>query len=119
MSGGGLPAQSTGAALPGLTAFGSLDGLLSREALDLARVQSSTTTSAFGRLPGAQTSLASRSGTNEWHGSLFHSFRNEKLDANDWFAIRMATGGRLWTQRFRSDDRRPVAARPDVRVPVL
>jgi hypothetical protein len=86
VSGGGLPAQSTGAALPGMTAFGSLDSLVSRDALQEARVQTSTTVPEFGRLPGAQISLSSRSGSNEAHGSLFSGFRNEVLNANDWFA---------------------------------
>src|SRR5580704_7938630 len=86
VSGGGLPAQSTGAALPGMTAFGSLDSLVSRDALLEARVQTSTTVPEFGRLPGAQISLSSRSGSNQLHGSLYSGFRNELLDANDWFA---------------------------------
>src|SRR5205823_2157508 len=86
VSGGGLAAQPTGAALPGMTAFGSLDSLVSRDALQEARVQTSTTVPEFGRLPGAQMSLSSRSGSNELHGSLFYAFRNEILDANDWFA---------------------------------
>ena len=86
VSGGGLPAQSTGAALPGMTAFGSLDSLVSRDALQEARVQTSTSVPEFGHLPGAQISLSSRSGSNELHGSLFSGFRNQALDANDWFA---------------------------------
>ena len=86
VSGGGLPAQSTGAALPGMTAFGSLDSLLSRDALEEMRVQTSTSVAEFGRLPGGQISLSSRSGSNEFHGSLFYGFRNRILDANDWFA---------------------------------
>ena len=84
--GGGRLAQSTGGALPGMTAFGSLDGLVSHDALEEVRVLTSTTTPEFGRLPGAQISLTSRSGSNEVHGSLFYGVRNEKLDANDWFA---------------------------------
>ena len=59
--GGGRVAQSTGGALPGMTAFGSLDSLVSRDALEEARVLTSTTTPEFGRLPGAQISLSSRS----------------------------------------------------------
>jgi hypothetical protein len=86
VGGGGLPAQSNGAALPGMTAFGGLDSLVSRDALQEARVQTSTTGAGFGRLPGAQVSLSSRWGSNELHGSLFYGFRNEALDANDWFA---------------------------------
>ena len=86
VSGGGSPAQSTGAALPGMTAFGSLDGLVARDALQEARVRTSSTTPQFGRLPGAQISLISRSGSNEAHGSVSAGLRNELLDANDWFA---------------------------------
>src|SRR5439155_3585695 len=52
VSGGGLPAQSTGAALPAMTAFGGMEGLVSRDALEGARVQTSTTAPEFGRLPG-------------------------------------------------------------------
>jgi hypothetical protein len=92
VSGGGLPAQSTGAALPGMTAFGSLDGLVSRDALQEARVQTSTTVPEFGRLPGAQISLSSRSGSNQLHGSLFYGFGNEILDANNWFANQHGDG---------------------------
>jgi hypothetical protein len=85
VSGGGVAAQPNGGALPGMTAFGSL-GLVSLDAVEEVRVQSSTTVAEFGRLPGAQISLASRAGTNEFHGSLLYSFRNEVLEANDWFA---------------------------------
>ena len=92
VSGGGSSAQATGAALPGMTAFGSLDGLVSRDALQEARVQTSSTVPLFGRLPGAQISLTSRTGSNEAHGSLSASLRNELLNANDWFANRNGDG---------------------------
>jgi Carboxypeptidase regulatory-like domain/TonB dependent receptor-like, beta-barrel len=92
VGGGGLPAQSTGGTLPGMTAFGSLDSLVSLDALEELRVQTSTTMSEFGRLPGAQISLLSRSGTNEMHGSLLYGYRNEVLGANDWFANRHGDG---------------------------
>jgi hypothetical protein len=86
VSGGGLPAQSTGGALPGMSAFGSMHNLISLEELQEMRVQVSTTVPQFGRLPGAQVSLSSRSGTNDFHGSLFDSLRPQPLDATDWFA---------------------------------
>jgi Carboxypeptidase regulatory-like domain len=88
VSGGGQPAQSTGGALPGLTAFGSLDSLLTPDALQEMRIQTSTSTPQFGRMPGAQVSLTSRSGSNEFHGSLLYGLRNEAVNANDWFANR-------------------------------
>jgi hypothetical protein len=88
VSGGGVPAQCTGGSLPGMTAFGSLHGTVSLEALEEFRVQTSTSAPVFGRLPGAQVSLSSRSGSNEWRGSLFEYFRHERMAANDWFANR-------------------------------
>jgi hypothetical protein len=88
VSAGGLPAHVTGGSLPGMTALGTLHGVISLEALDEFRIQTSTATPEFGRLPGAQVLLSSRSGSNEFHGSLFHYFRNHQLDASSWFANR-------------------------------
>ncbi len=89
VSGGGLPAQVTGGSLPGMTAFGSYHGLVSLEALEEFRVQTSSSVSEFGRLPGAQVSLSTRAGSNELHGSFYYYFRNKVSDANDWFANRL------------------------------
>jgi hypothetical protein len=86
VSGGGAPAQSTGGALPGMSAIGSLHSVISTEAMQEMRVQTSTTVSELGRLPGAQVSISSRAGSNEFHGALAHYFRHEDLAANDWFA---------------------------------
>ena len=86
VSAGGLPAQATGGVLPAMSAFGSLDSLLPVEAVDELRVQTSNTVSEIGRLPGANVALTSRSGSNEFHGSVVYRFRNELLAANDWFA---------------------------------
>ena len=88
VSAGGLPAQTTGGSLPAMTALGTLHSVLSLEAIDEFRVQTSTTAPEFGRLPGAQIVLSSRSGSNEFHGSVFDYVRNQALDANDWFANR-------------------------------
>ncbi len=69
-----------------MTAFGSMDDLVSADALQEARVQTSSSVPEFGRLPGGQVSLSSRSGTNQFHGSLMYGFRNDVLDSNNWFA---------------------------------
>src|SRR5260370_22849109 len=50
------------------------------------RIQTSTFAPEFGRTPGGQISILTRSGTNQFHGTLFDYFRNDVLDANDWFA---------------------------------
>ena len=92
VSAGGLPAQATGGSLPAMTALGSLHDLLSLEAVSDIRVETSTTAPGFGSLPGAQIVLTSRSGSNEFHGSVFDYLRNEALDANDWFANSQGDG---------------------------
>src|SRR5262249_36195757 len=50
------------------------------------KIQTSTYAPEFGRTPGAQVSIVTRSGSNEFRGALFEYFRNDALDANDWFA---------------------------------
>jgi hypothetical protein len=88
VSAGGVPAQASGGALPVMSAFGSLDSLITLDAVDELRVQTSTTAADFGRLPGASIAVASRAGSAEFHGSAGYSFRHEDLSANDWFANR-------------------------------
>jgi hypothetical protein len=85
-NGGGLPAQMAGASLPDMTAFGSLHALASVEALDEFQLRSSTFTGQYGTAPGGQVALSTRSGSNDFHGTAFGIFRNQALDANDWFA---------------------------------
>lgn len=74
--------------LPGLTALGTTQSLVSIDAMQEFKVQTSTYSAEFGRQPGGHVSIITRSGTNEFHGSLFDYLRNDLLDANDWFANR-------------------------------
>ncbi len=60
--------------------------MMSMDALQEVRVQTSPFAPEFGRSPGAQVSMTSRGGTNQPHGSLLYYFRNDRLNANDWFA---------------------------------
>ncbi|HEY1338297.1 MAG TPA: TonB-dependent receptor, partial [Bryobacteraceae bacterium] len=85
---GGVPAQSNGGALPGLSAFGSMDSLISLDAVQEFRLQTSTSVAEFGRLPGAIVTLTSRAGTNQFHGSTSYRIRRDVLAANDWFGNR-------------------------------
>jgi len=89
---GGIPAQSTGGTLPPVSAFGSLDSLISPEVVDEFSIRTSSTGAEMGRLPGAQIAITSQSGTNQWHGSLGYEWRNELLAANDWFANQASLG---------------------------
>src|SRR5260370_27833142 len=86
VSGSATPAQFSGGTLPAMTAFGSTQTLSSTESIEDVRVQTSSFAPEFGRAPGANVGITTRSGTNELHGSAFYSGRNEALDANNWFA---------------------------------
>jgi hypothetical protein len=78
--------QSAGGALPALSPNGGTNSLVSVDAMEEFRVQTSSFAPEFGRTPGGQISIATRAGTNSYHSTLFEYFRNGALDANDWFA---------------------------------
>ncbi len=80
------PGQGGAGQLPATSAFGGMSNLVSLDALQEFRVQTSTFAPEFGSTPGAQVSVATKSGTNDLHGTAFEYFRNDVLDANDWFA---------------------------------
>jgi hypothetical protein len=68
-----------------LTANGTTASLLSVDELDEFRIQTSNYAPEYGRTPGAQVQLTTRSGTKDFHGSASEYFRNDVLDARDWF----------------------------------
>lgn len=79
--------EQTGAGTtPPVSALGGTNSLVSVDDLQEFRIQTSSYAPEFGRTPGGQISIITRSGTNEFHGTVFNYFRNEALDANDWFA---------------------------------
>jgi len=49
------------------------------------RIDNSTFSAEYGRNSGAIVNIATRSGTNEYHGELLEFFRNEALDARNFF----------------------------------
>ncbi|HEV8430132.1 MAG TPA: carboxypeptidase-like regulatory domain-containing protein [Pyrinomonadaceae bacterium] len=65
-------------------AFSSVLRVL-RESTQEFRVTTTNPNADTGRSSGAQVSLATKSGTNEWHGSLFEFHRNTVTSANDFF----------------------------------
>jgi hypothetical protein len=87
----GVPTSASGGeqasgSLPGVAASGGTNNLVSIDALQEFKVETSSYAAEFGRSPGAQVILATRSGTNDFHGTLYEYFRNDVLDANDWFS---------------------------------
>jgi hypothetical protein len=49
------------------------------------KVQTGLYDAAYGRYAGANVSVITKSGGNDYHGTLFEFFRNEDLNANDFF----------------------------------
>jgi hypothetical protein len=79
------PGNGIGGTLGSLTAMGGTNGLVSVDAMEEFRIQTSTFAPEFGRTPGAQISIVTRSGTNDWHGTAFDYLRNDVFDAANWF----------------------------------
>jgi hypothetical protein len=48
----------------------------------------------YGQASGAIVNIVTKNGTNDWHGSVFYSGRNDALNAYDWFAARQASQDR-------------------------
>lgn len=76
-SGASSTASFTGAA-PGINA-------VSVEAVQEFRVITSSASAEFGRSSGAIINIITKSGTNDFHGSLFEFFRNRALNARNFF----------------------------------
>jgi outer membrane receptor protein involved in Fe transport len=83
---GNQPGQSLGGSLPALSASGGTNTLVSTDAVQEFAIETSNYAPEFGRTPGAQVSIVTRSGGNQFHGDVFNYLRNDVADANDWFA---------------------------------
>lgn len=77
--------RETGGTLPGFSANGTTSNLVSVDAIQEFRVQTSSFAPEYGRTPGAQVAITTRSGTEQFHGTAFEYFRNGALDASNWF----------------------------------
>lgn len=64
--------------------FGTPATILPIEAIQEAAILSNFE-AEYGRNSGAIVNIVTKSGTNEFHGSLFEFFRNNKLDARNFF----------------------------------
>jgi hypothetical protein len=58
---------------------------ISTEAILEFKMQESTYSAEFGRSPGAQINVATKSGANNIHGVLYEYLRNDDLDAKNFF----------------------------------
>jgi hypothetical protein len=80
-----LPGNGSAGALPAFSVLGGTNSLVSVDAMQEFRIQTSTFAPEFGRTPGGQISIVTRSGTNQFHGTAFDYLRNDALDASNWF----------------------------------
>ncbi|MBI3208770.1 MAG: carboxypeptidase regulatory-like domain-containing protein [Candidatus Solibacter usitatus] len=76
----------------------------SADSVSQVKVQTNSTTAEFGRTSGGVLNMITKSGTNQFHGSAFEFFRNEKLDAANFFTNRSA--------------KQPIPGRDDFRGPL-
>ncbi|MBN8731967.1 MAG: TonB-dependent receptor [Acidobacteria bacterium] len=60
------------------------------EAIQTVDMSTSNFDPEFGNAGGAVTNVTLRSGTNDFHGSLFHFHRNENIQARNTFAVTKA-----------------------------
>jgi hypothetical protein len=104
---------------PTLTSAGTTASMLSVDEMDEFRIQTSNYAPEFGRTPGAQVQLTTRSGGNKFHGSASEYFRNDVLDARDWFQDNLGLpktplrqndfdvtfGGPLWVPGASGDEK--------------
>jgi Carboxypeptidase regulatory-like domain/TonB dependent receptor len=78
-------AAGTAGGLPAASALGSTQAIVSVDALQEFRIDTSTYSAEYGRQPGAQIQFETRSGANQFHGTAFDYLRNTVFDANNWF----------------------------------
>jgi len=67
---------------------GTLNGTFAMpnpDAISEFKIQTSSYDAGYGRNPGANVNVITRSGTNNFHGTVFEFFRNTSLNANEWF----------------------------------
>src|SRR5215204_1053230 len=58
------------------------------DAIQEFRVERNSFSAEYGQAQGAVINLITKGGSNEFHGTLFEFFRNDKLNANDFFLNR-------------------------------
>ncbi|MBO0800633.1 MAG: carboxypeptidase regulatory-like domain-containing protein, partial [Blastocatellia bacterium] len=60
--------------------------MVNLDAIAEVRIERNAYSSEYGRNGGAQLNVVTKSGTNDFHGTLFEFFRNDKLDARNFFS---------------------------------
>jgi len=74
--------------------YGSSKGRISRASIDAVeefRVYTNSFSAEYGQALAGVVNLITKSGTNQFHGGVFEYFRNEKLDARNYFNVAPAS----------------------------
>ena len=67
-------------------------GIPNPDAIQEFKIQTSTYDASYGRNPGANVNVLTKSGSNAFHGGAWWFLRNEDFDANDFFQNRDGGG---------------------------
>jgi hypothetical protein len=86
----GVPLNTVNANSPGLVPV--------QDAIQEFRVDSNAVSAEFGRFSGGVVNMATKSGTNEYHGTAYEYLRNKLLNANDFFNNRSGVKRNAFTQ---------------------
>src|SRR3954447_8211967 len=86
----GAPLNTVNANSPGIVPV--------QDAIQEFRVDSNAVTPEFGRFSGGVANMATKSGTNQFHGSAYEYLRNRVLNANDFFNNRSGVPRNSFTQ---------------------
>ena len=89
-------------------AIGTIGVKPSMDAIAEVRVQTNMYSAEVGRTAGGVINILTKSGTNEFHGSAFEFYRNDRFDSRDYFAT---TDPMLKQNQFGGNARR-AACRP-------
>jgi hypothetical protein len=77
--------EYTGAAENNMQPGGVSGQMLGVDAIREFNMLSDTYGAEYGKHPGAQVTIVTQSGTNQWHGSIFEYLRNNALDEPNFF----------------------------------
>jgi len=68
------------------------------EAIDQFTVDTNGYKAEYGHAGGGNLTYASKSGTNQFHGSMYEFVRNNDFDANNWFSNRSGIANSIYKQ---------------------
>ena len=86
----GVPLNTVNANSPGLVPV--------QDSVQEFRVDSNSVSAEFGRFSGGVVNMATKSGTNQYHGSVYEYLRNKVLNANNFFNNRSGIARNAFTQ---------------------